>query len=390
MAKKPTPHPYSDRSSFERLMLLIATLVQYPGVGHIREDEQKSQFRDALQSVQEKVCDLAASLGIELPPGYPATATLRKDLERLRDYGILDRRIYRWGYYLGTGVMNTEQLQVMLCALESQGKYQGNPQARQLFELLSRRLRGLELETTGQFSYPVRQHLNRAIMETDPLEIVKRGKSQNTLFHQQVTVEQAIASAQAIELSRKSDPYGRKLVGLLQIWPLQLVYHDIAWYLIYEYCESGHLAIGRFDRFGDYCKVLTPQRTLEVQSQSLKNAHQLLENGWGLYLGEPEEQQAELAKTLKLETVKVRFFNPVTEFIREGDCRHPRQKIKLGPKNDTGKIEYLDYLVPLPRRSFQEFMLWVYRYMNNAIVLSPPELAEQHQQAARKLVALWD
>ncbi|WP_242541100.1 WYL domain-containing protein [Phormidium pseudopriestleyi] len=136
--------------------------------------------------------------------------------------------------------------------------------------------------------------------------------------------------------------------------------------------------------------MLPPQRTLEVQSQSLKNAHQLLQNGWGLYLGEPEEQQAELARTLKLQTVKVRFFSPVTEFIREGERRHPQQKIKTGPKNETGKIEYLDYLVPLPRRSFNEFMLWAYRYMNHAMVLSPPELAEQHRQAARKLVARWD
>lgn len=390
MAKKPTPHPYSDRSSFERLMLLIATLVHSPGVGYIPEEERESQSGDALQKVQEKVRELAASAGIEFPSNYPATATIRKDLERLRDYGILDRRIYRWGYYLGTGVMNREQLQVMMCALESQGKYQGNPQARQLYELLSRRLRGLELETPGQFLYPVRQHLNRAIIQTDPLEIMKQGKSQNTLFHQQGMVERAIASGQAIELSRKSDPYGRGLVGPLHIWPLQVVYHDIAWYLIYEYCESGHLAIGRFDRFGDYCQLLPAQRTLERQSQSLKNAHQLLQNGWGLYLGELEEQQAELARTLKLETVKVRFFGPVTEFIREGDCRHPQQKIKTGPKNEAGKTEYLDYLVPLPRRSFNEFMLWVYRYMNHAMVLSPPELAEQHRQAARKLVARWD
>jgi hypothetical protein len=390
MAKKPTPHPYSDRSSFERLMLLIATLVHYPGVGHIPEEERENHSGDALQAVQEKVCELAANLGIELPPGYPATATLRKDLQCLRDYGILDRRIYRWGYYLGTGVMSREQLQVMMCALESQGKYQGNPQARQLHELLSRRLRGLESATPGQFLYPVRQHLNRAIMETDPLEMMKRGNNQNTLFHQQATVEQAIASAQAIELSRKCDPYGRGLVGPLRLWPLQLVYHDIAWYLIYEYCETGHLAIGRFDRFGDYCQLLTQHRTLEHQSQSLKNAHRLLQNGWGLYLGDPEEQAAELAGTLTLELVKVRFFSPVMEFIREGDCRHPQQKIKLGPKNETGQIKYIDYIVPLPRRSFKEFMLWVYRYMNNAIVLSPPELVQQHRQAAQDLVARWE
>jgi hypothetical protein len=43
---------------------------------------------------------LTDALGIELPDDYPATATIRKDLETLRDYGILDKRMYRWGYYL--------------------------------------------------------------------------------------------------------------------------------------------------------------------------------------------------------------------------------------------------------------------------------------------------
>ena len=33
MAKKPVLHPYADYLSFQRLLLLIATLVQHPGVG---------------------------------------------------------------------------------------------------------------------------------------------------------------------------------------------------------------------------------------------------------------------------------------------------------------------------------------------------------------------
>jgi len=38
--------------------------------------------------------------------------TLRKDLETLRRYGILDRQMYRWGYYLGTGALRRDELQV--------------------------------------------------------------------------------------------------------------------------------------------------------------------------------------------------------------------------------------------------------------------------------------
>jgi len=32
----------------------------------------------------------------------------------LRRYGILDRQMYRWGYYLGTGALRRDELQVAL------------------------------------------------------------------------------------------------------------------------------------------------------------------------------------------------------------------------------------------------------------------------------------
>jgi len=107
----------------------------------------------------------------------------------------------------------------------------------------------------------------------------------------------------------------------------QLIYHDIAWYLIYEYCNNGHLAVGRVNRFKNYCK-LTCDRSLDAQHMSLHNAHKLIENGWGFYLGEPAQQQAELQCQLDFETVKVRFFPPVMAFIEEGK-RHHSQKIKV-------------------------------------------------------------
>ncbi len=105
MPKKPILHPYADHLSFERLLLLIATLVQHPGVGCCDSltDSDTGKHHNALEAVQTQLRQVAESLNIQLPPGYPATATIRKDLEILRDYGILDKRMYRWGYYLGTG-----------------------------------------------------------------------------------------------------------------------------------------------------------------------------------------------------------------------------------------------------------------------------------------------
>ncbi|WP_315788075.1 WYL domain-containing protein [Fischerella sp. JS2] len=391
MSKKPPSHPYIDNLAFERLMLLIATLLKHPGIGcpeFTASDSPDHQHHNALVQVQIYLQKLAAECGVELPTGYPAIPTIRKDLETLRRYGILDRRMYRWGYYLGTGALASEELKVAFNALASQAQFQGDPQLRRIYQTLSKRLRGLDMELKGEFFYPVRQHLNRAIIYTDPEEMTARGENRDTLFHQLFVVEKAISQGLAIEISRGSDLYGNSRIGPMRVIPLQLIYHDIAWYLLYEYCENAHLAIGRLNRFKNYCVVLSQlARGLEAQRNSLAKAYQLLENGWGLYLGDLQQQKLELEGKLEFVKVKVRFFPPVTSFIVEGERRHPKQKITIGSVDTTtGKPCYVDYAVPLPPRSLDEFSIWVNRYMDKVQVLSPPQLLEKHYQAAQALV----
>jgi len=389
MAKKPS-HPYTERLAFERLMLLIATFLKYPGIGSPDFLESSSnENHDAIISVQAYLKKLAAELNIELPIGYPTISTLRKDLETLRRYNILERRMYRWGYYLGTGALSTTELKVAFNALASQAKFQGDAQVRRIYEVLSKRLRGLDMELNGEFFYPTRQYLNRAIIHTDPEEMAVKGENRDTLFHQLPLVEKAISKGEAIEVSRSNDLYGFNRTGRIQIFPLQLIYYDIAWYLLYEYCENEHLAIGRLNRFNNHCKILKMlPRPLKEQTESLAKAYKLLENGWGLNLGELEAQKSELSGTLKFINIKVCFFHPVSEFILEGERRHIHQKITPGLMNKiTGKYTYIEYAVDLPPRSLNEFSWWVYRYMDKAEVLSPPELVEQHYQAAQALLS---
>ncbi|MBD2482815.1 YafY family protein [Planktothrix sp. FACHB-1365] len=384
MAKKPTLHPYSDQQAFERLMLLIATLVQYPGVGNT-PPTQKGEHRNALSDVQYHLQQLASELKINLPAGYPALPTIRKDIETLRRYSILEQRMYRWGYYLGTGVMSWEELQVAFQLLVSLSQYQADSKTRRICETLEKRLRGVNLERKGEFFYPVRQQLNRSIVWTDPDEMLEMGNVQHTLFHQLDQIENAILTGKAIEISRFSDPYNSGQIGLVKIWPLQLIHFNIAWYLLYESCENGQLTIGRMNRYGNYCQLLSQTRPLQEQYDNLQKAHQLLNQGWGLNLGNLVEQQQELAGELPLELVHVRFFPPATNFILEGDRRHIRQQIKV-IKDKQGKLLSVDYKINLPSRSLNEFMIWVNKYLNLAQVLSPPELAQKQYQAACQMV----
>lgn len=390
MPKKPQPHPYTDRLSFERLLLLIATLVQYPGIGS--PDSSKSSLQekhhDALEAVQTQLRQVATAIGINFPDGYPALATIRKDLQTLRDYGILDRRMYRWGYYLGTGAMSKDQLKVAFNTLTSQAHYQGDPQVRQIYQTLERRLRGLNLEERKDFFYPVRAYLNRPIIYTDPDEMMAKGKNRPSLSHCLETVENAIASGQLVELYRGKEPYEQH-IGYMQVYPLQLFYHDIAWYVLYEYSDTEHLEVERVDRFKDYCRIIDTQgRGQKKQRESLKVAQKLMAMGWGIYLGTPEDQLLERQGKLPLEEVKVRFFPPATTFIMEGECRHPCQKVH--PKQrSNGEYDYVDYIVKLPPRSFHEFSRWVYRYMGNAEVRSPQHLVEKHRKEAQALISRY-
>ncbi|MEH2375675.1 hypothetical protein [Nostoc sp.] len=246
-------HSYAGLPAFERLLLLIATFLRYPGVGYIdsmQSDSEKSHHK--LQLVQLYLQKVASELNIELP--LYSRHTIQSDLKTLRRYGLLDRRPYRWGYYVGTAAMNWEELQVALNALHSQARYQEDPQINQIYKKLTQRLRGLNLK--DEMFYPVRTQLDRVIVYTDPQEMMAKGKyqSRGTLFEKLDALEAAIVKGQAVELYRWRNPYNPGKIGYEQVYPLQLIYADIAWYLLQEDYKDGHLVVSRIARFSERFK----------------------------------------------------------------------------------------------------------------------------------------
>lgn len=393
MKSKFKPHRYSDLESFERLLLLIAILVKYPGVGYRDRNllETTEIHHNALEEVKFYLQKFADQLGFNWTEDYPAIPTIRKDLETLKEYQILEKRMYRWGYYLGTGVMSPLELKIALDALDSLAIKQGDPRIRKIYKQLKKRLRGFEALENQQLFYPVRQQLNHVINYTDPDEMMEKGVYRQTLFHHIHTLETAIIEGKVIEISRKKDLYDHKRVGIMKVYPLQLIYYNIAWYLLHEDYNNQHLAISRINRLGNYCKVIElSKRGINQQKESLSKAYHLLENGWGLKLGNLEEQKQELTGKLDLIKVKVRFFYPVSQFIEEGERRHPKQKIKRGKIDpETRQPQYIDYSVALPMRSLDEFRFWLNRYGEYVQVLSPSELVEQHKRSALALVSRY-
>ena len=382
MPKTSDLHPYSDRQAFDRLILLIATFIHHPGIGSPDRIGNNSQSaHESLEAVQAKVYEVAQQYNISLTK-Y-SIPTLRKDLVTLRKYGLLEKRIYRWGYFLGTGVMSFKDLQVALNALNSMAKYQRSPQAIRIYQELEKKLRGKQILESTDYLYPVRSQIDRAIIYTDLDEMLDIKKNRYNLYHCLEQVEAAIEIGQAITIYRYADPYSQK-IGYLQVFPLQLIYHDIAWYLLYEYVDNGHLEIERIDRFTDQIQFVNQTRGTDLQKSSLNVAMNLFKKGWGLFLGEPSEQMRELAGTLEYIQVKVRFFAPVIAFIEEGEKRHIAQVI-----DRSGKPDYIDYNISLPPRSVNEFCRWVHQFAHNAQVLEPQSLRDRFRSTALKLAALY-
>ncbi|MFN5818611.1 MAG: helix-turn-helix transcriptional regulator [Pseudanabaena sp.] len=383
MPKTTNLHPHSDRQAFERLLLLIATFIHHPGIGC--PDRIGNNFQSAhesLEAVQAKVYEVAQQYNISLTK-Y-SIPTLRKDLVTLRKYGLLEKRIYRWGYFLGTGVMSFKDLQVALNALNSMAKYQRSPQAIRIYQELEQKLRGKQILESADYLYPVRSQIDRAIIYTDLDEMLDIKKNRYNLYHCLEQVESAIAIGQAITIYRYTDPYSQK-IGYLQVFPLQLIYHDIAWYLLYEYVDNGHLEIERIDRFTDQIQFVNQPRGTDLQKSSLNVAMNLFKKGWGLFLGEPSEQTKEIEGTLEYIQIKIRFFPPVIAFIEEGEKRHISQVI-----DRSGKPDYIDYSISLPPRSLNEFCRWVHQFVHHAQVLEPKDLRDRFRFTAQRLAALYN
>ncbi len=382
MTKKNIYHRYSDLLAFERLMILVATLARYPGVGS--RDNPLLKNQDPLEQLLAMMQEVATEVEVDLP-NY-SIHTLRKDLATLRNYGILQQHMYRWGYYLGTGALDKVELRFALNALRSQVEYQEDPLVRQTYSKLKRRLRQFDLEE--EFSYPLRTQLSKVIVYTSPEEMMQEGKYRGTLFEKLGEIEEAILQGQAIEIKRVRNPHQKgKGLFLQSIWPLQLIYHDIAWYLLHENYENGHLAISRLDRFNGYYQALdVPARGIQAQLESLQTAKELLRNGWGLYLGKFEEQLEEKEGKGNLVEVKVRFFGDAIAFVLEGEKRHHSQRIKKGAIDAEGWLTCIDYEIKLPRRSLKEFSYWVNRFFGKAVFKQPSFMAEEQVSQAKALL----
>jgi len=399
ISPSPTPlmisstHPYSDLPAFARLLQTIRFILHYPFLP---------------KSPQGSLNTLVSTLqGYGIIQGSTVDS-LRKDIEKvLKPYKILPQFPMRDGYFAGTAILSTSELSRVFQILQSQAKSLDDPTALEIYETFTARMEASKLGANQ--TYPVRAIANRNMIDLEylPTESLARNLPQ---------VEEFIIKGQLIELNRfpGSGRFSQDEEGFFLAYPLQIVFHNFAWYLGYEYVggkSGGLFRVERLDRlfFG---RSQTRLRSPQEQRQSLEKLQKLADAGIGIYLGRIVSEQHQFLSGNKQErsqvciTIELWFKETIFRFVAEGTKRFPTQQMRMSPLKGkfnlpksifalepTGDRTFPHrFQVVLPKWSLDDVDLWrwIVGFGGGVKVIRPPELVDKLRTMGREIVEVYE
>ncbi len=212
-------------------------------------------------------------------------------------------------------------------ALQATGRL-ADPSAQDLLAELEQQLAwgGIPVKAT----MPVRAFANRSIVSSalvrpDSLAAERQAEA----------LETAIVERRRIELERYASvaSFADGPSGLFRVWPLQLLFHTIGWYLVYEE-EAIGTGVGlirseRLDRLALRRSERGNRRSDEAHAQALRRLDLLLHHSGGIDFGHDLRTQQRLsspnARLRARQLVTLRFCCQgwAFAFIREGLQRYP-------------------------------------------------------------------
>ena len=313
----------ADRAVFVRVMTLLRHLMQVPF------------DRQAGQGLPEHLIgQLQGIPGSYLPS---ETAILRKDIEKvLTPYGFRRRHDnVRHGYGLGAAVLPPARLLELHQVVQQAAERLGDPSAQDLLAELEERLQWAGLLPAAD-AVPLRVFANRSIvhpqlLRSDALAVPLQAEK----------LEAAILAQQRVVLQRfaASARHADSPEGELWVWPLQLVFHNIGWYLAYEEDtisrRDGLIRTERLDRLGWRRAETAMARPAEARLRAVRRLSRLMAVCGGIYFGDDLEGQLAVAsgdRTRRqpwMRTVRFRCTAAVFSFLREGLQRFPLQQLRL-------------------------------------------------------------
>ncbi|WP_398330967.1 AAA family ATPase [Vulcanococcus sp.] len=308
--------PLGDAPVFARVFTLLRHVLQQPF------------DRAAGTPLPEHLINQIEAIPGAYLPGE--AATLRKDLEKLlTPYGFRSRHDnVRHGYAIGTALLSANRLREIHGVVSQAAGRLADPSAQHLLVELEQRLSwgGIDTEITS----PVRAFANRSIVSSDLVR-----PDSLAAERQAERLETAIVERRRVELERYASvaSYADSPSGTFRAWPLQLLFHNIGWYLVFEEDSVGTgvglIRCERIDRLALRRSERGYRRNDEAHAEAMSRLETLLHLSGGIYFGDDLNSQLQLCtptpKTRAKAMLTLRFCCQGWSFafIREGLQRYP-------------------------------------------------------------------
>ncbi|MEC4895406.1 MAG: AAA family ATPase [Oscillatoria sp. PMC 1051.18] len=387
-------HQYSDIEPFQRLLKTIRFLLHHPFL------------RDPELTIQE---NLIAQMNRAEIFNFVSRDSLRKDIEKiLKPYQILPEKPLRRGYYAGTAIFSPRELQKIFRLIQSQTHHLDNPVELEIYETFRERMEASQLLTETD-TYPVRIMGTRAIVNSQKLPFSALAKNPER-------VEEAIETGELLELNRFPG-VGKFAVdkeGFFQAYPLQLVFHNIAWYLGFEIVGGSDDKLLRFERLDRLFlgRNTGKNRPHLEQKRACQKFMKLYAATPGIYLGNSVSEQRKYLSSKKAVRASVEILlelwisDRIFRFVSEGTQRFPVGKMKMSPPREknslvdkslfvlsqTGAEKFPNRLqVILPKWSLSDVDLkrWILGFDGEVKVVQPHEYAEYFLTAGKAICAAY-
>ena len=319
--------PLGDAPVFQRVFTLLRHLLQQP-----------FDRASGIPLPEHLIAQIETIPGAYLPG---EAATLRKDLEKiLTPYGFRQRNDnVRHGYAIGTALLSAHRLREIHGVVSQAAGRLADPTAQDLLAELEQRLHWGGVAIAG--TAPVRAFANRSIVSSalvrpDSLAAERQAE----------LLETAIVERRRVELERYASvaSFPDSPTGSFRAWPLQLLFHNIGWYLVYETDnvgrEEGLIRTERIDRLALRRSERGYRRSDDAHAAALARLDTLLYLSGGIYFGDNLEAQLQLCsptarvRARAMQTLRFCCQSWSFAFIREGLQRYP--------------IEHTRYSKPLP------------------------------------------
>jgi len=438
--------PTADRLAFQRVMTLLRHVLQNP-FDHDRKSahDQKPGNPLAVHLIQQMQDIPGAYLGgpiitTEIPKntaGRKKTAgtgktvdsekkevrkkcgesqTLQNDVDNLwTAYGFRQPEDARHGYTLGTALLTAPRLVELHHLVRQTALRLEDPSAQDLKKEFDERMRwaGLEVDNLE----PVRAYANRSIVGTEHVP-----EDSLAVAAQAEKLEAAILNGERVMLERYSGAARfddrPQITETLRVWPLQLLFHNIGWYLAFEEDNAGQPGLIRTERL-DRLRWVRVERTgrdarqPEQRRPSMKRLQQLLKYCSGIFFGDDLHAQLDLCsddpavRNRPLRTLRIRCEDWVFNFLREGVQRFPAELTRLSKPLPTDTWKHRPNisasLEPIPDDSHPypveidmpywtvekdvDLKRWIFGFGPGVVVEAPEVLRQKRLDEARKVLA---